>query len=117
LPNFIFTVDQKPIINITPITQIKNVGESISYYLSPSGGSSFSYQWSKDYIDITNATNSVYEINDRALDRWVGLTQQEAHELAIRTGIEMLLAAGCTLETDDTVSRELARIKACAEVV
>ncbi len=64
-----------------------------------------------------DACNSVYKINDRALDRWVDLTQQQAHELAIRTGIEMLLAAGCTLETDDTVSRELARIKACAEVV
>jgi len=60
---------------------------------------------------------SVYAINDRAIDKWVDLTQQQAHELAIRTGIEMLLAAGCTLETDDTVSKELARLKSCAEVV
>lgn len=68
-------------------------------------------------VGVEYACNRVSSINDQAVDRWVGLTQQQAHEIAIRTGIEMLLAAGCTLETDDTVSRELARIKSCVEVV
>ena len=68
-------------------------------------------------IGRANATMEVYKINDQRGEKWQKLTFQQAHELAIRTGIEMLLAAGCTLETDDTVSRELARIKACAEVI
>lgn len=75
------------------------------------------YQKFDDLVGRKGACNSVYKINDRALDRWVNLTKEQAHEIAIRTGIEMLLAAGCTLETDDTVSKELARIKSCAEVV
>ena len=62
-----------------------------------------------------DACNTIYLLNDETDEE--GNFLQSNHKLAIRTGIEMLLAAGCTLETDDTVSRELARLKACAEVV
>lgn len=62
-----------------------------------------------------DACNTVFMLNDETDEE--GNPLQSNHELAIRTGIEMLLAAGCTLETDDTVSRELARLKSCAEVV
>lgn len=62
-----------------------------------------------------DACNKVFMLNDETDEE--GNFLQSNHELAIRTGIEMLLAAGCTLETDDTVSKELARIKSCAEVV
>lgn len=62
-----------------------------------------------------DSCQKVYTINDK-IGKDGGFSVSN-HELAIRTGIEMLLAAGCTLETDDTVSRELARIKSCAEVV
>ena len=75
----------------------------------------------KIYVDFDtivgerDACNTVFMLNDETDEE--GNTLQSNHELAIRTGIEMLLAAGCTLETDDTVSKELARIKSCAEIV
>lgn len=66
-------------------------------------------------VGVGDACKKVYLINDETDE--MGNFLQSNHEIAIRTGIEMLLAAGCTLETDDTVSKELARVKPCAEVV
>lgn len=51
------------------------------------------------------------------LTQSIAIADKTNHEIAIRMGIEALLADGFTLETDDTVSKELARIKSCAEVV
>lgn len=81
------------------------------------GTTSDFYRKFDNLVGRANATMDVYKINDQREDKWKKLSFQQAHEIAIRTGIEMLLAAGCTLETDDTVSKELARLKACAEVV
>lgn len=73
------------------------------------------YQVFDDIVGENDSCKKVYMLNDETDEE--GNPLQSNHELAIRTGIEMLLAAGCTLETDDTVSKELARIKACAGVV
>lgn len=75
----------------------------------------YPYQRFDNLVGEEDACKRVYCINDQ--NDGSGNFSSSNHELAIRTGIEMLLAAGCTLETDDTVSKELARLKACAEVV
>ena len=57
---FLLTVEQKPQINIIPITQVKEVGDSVGYYLSPSGTAPFIYQWIKNNVNIPGATNNSY---------------------------------------------------------
>ena len=62
LKPFLLLINQKPRINIVPITQIKNVGDSVSYYLNPQGTAPFIYQWIKNNTVIPGATLKNYRV-------------------------------------------------------
>jgi hypothetical protein len=62
LPEFLLYVALKPTLNIIPITQIKDIGDSVAYYLSPGGTPPFTYQWMKNNSNIPGATLNSYKI-------------------------------------------------------
>lgn len=69
---------------------------------------------------LLTSSGNVWQLNDKDPLESINDVRRANpvnHELAIREGIEQLVAQGYILETDDTVSKELARLKACAEVV
>jgi hypothetical protein len=52
LPNFELSVKQKPKINISPVTFIKNTGDDLTFSISPEGTLPFSFSWYKDEEDL-----------------------------------------------------------------
>ncbi|MBP7498115.1 MAG: hypothetical protein KA792_10675, partial [Bacteroidales bacterium] len=66
--NIIVYVELKPQIYIAPLIQVKYVGDSVTYYLSPGGTGPFEYQWIKDDEPIENASESFYKIDSLVID-------------------------------------------------
>ena len=62
LKAYVLMINQKPKINIIPITQIKNIGDSLAYYLSPGGTPPFTYQWLKDNAFLAGSTGNSYKV-------------------------------------------------------
>ncbi|MBP7497228.1 MAG: immunoglobulin domain-containing protein, partial [Bacteroidales bacterium] len=60
LKPFVVTVIQKPIINIAPLIQIKDIGDSVAWFLSPGGTPPFEYQWLRNNEIIAGATEDFY---------------------------------------------------------
>ncbi|MBP7498153.1 MAG: immunoglobulin domain-containing protein, partial [Bacteroidales bacterium] len=56
------TVKSEPVLNIIPITITKNIGESLNLTVSPSGSAPFLYQWFKNQVEISAATNNSFDI-------------------------------------------------------
>ena len=53
----------KPIISTAPVTQIKKVGESATYSLTPSGGGPYTYAWYKNNNLISGNSGNIYTIS------------------------------------------------------
>ena len=62
LKPFLLIIDQKPVVNVTPVIQNKNIGDSLIYNISPGGTPPFNYQWLKDNIIISGATSNPLNI-------------------------------------------------------
>ncbi|MFT3910181.1 MAG: hypothetical protein QM737_12200 [Ferruginibacter sp.] len=62
--NDAFTIPA-PVITVQPVTQVvcPNVSSSATFSVTATGGS-LSYQWRKNNVDITGATNSTYTISN-----------------------------------------------------
>ncbi len=58
------TVSGPPEINITKDTIYKFFGDSVTFNILAEGRPPFRYQWLKDEIPLSNATNSIYRIKD-----------------------------------------------------
>ena len=63
LPQFILTVNLPPNPNNIYVLQTKNVGDSTTYSLSPTGTSPISYQWQKNNVIINGATTNNYQLS------------------------------------------------------
>ncbi len=59
-----FTVNARPTINVQPVSQTKNVGESVTFNVSASSTLPRTYQWYKDNVAIDGATATSITIDN-----------------------------------------------------
>lgn len=62
-----FTGSGIPAISVQPSNKTVSVGSSVTFSVKASGEMPLNYQWQRDNVDITGATNESYSLNSVAL--------------------------------------------------
>ena len=100
LKPFLLIIDQKPVVNITPININKSIGDSVLYILSPLGSPPFRFQWMKDNNIINGATNNPFKIKPITLNdagAYSCIINNECGSSAAQVGSLIVNNAGYTI--------------------
>ena len=92
------TIENTPLISVQPSSSDAQEGEDISFEVTATGTAPLTYQWKKDDIDITGATESNYTIDP------VDVTDEGNYSCVVSNGCDAVISdvAALTVSVEET---------------